>query len=85
MNKWNNKFRYQVASCWLFILRIGTIVGRGPSKIFEHNLDIYGSSAERPYILARLFLIHLLSDLKIWYVMQWDGDESLENQALQHV
>jgi len=20
MNKWNNKFRYQVASCWLFIL-----------------------------------------------------------------
>jgi len=21
MNKWNNKFRYQVASCWLFILR----------------------------------------------------------------
>jgi len=21
MNKWNNKFRYQVASCWLFIGR----------------------------------------------------------------
>ena len=21
MNKWNNKFRYQVASCWLFILK----------------------------------------------------------------
>jgi len=20
MNKWNSKFRYQVASCWLFIL-----------------------------------------------------------------
>ena len=22
MNKWNNKFRYRVASCWLFILKI---------------------------------------------------------------
>jgi len=22
MNKWNNKFRYKVASCWLFILCI---------------------------------------------------------------
>jgi len=21
MKKWNDKFRYQVASCWLFILR----------------------------------------------------------------
>jgi len=24
MNKWNNKFRYRVASCWLFILSYRT-------------------------------------------------------------
>ena len=27
MNKWNNKFRYQVASCWLFILSYTTMHG----------------------------------------------------------
>jgi len=27
MNKWNNKFRYQVASCWLFVLSHTTIRG----------------------------------------------------------
>jgi len=27
MNKWNNKFRYQVASCWLFILSHTTMHG----------------------------------------------------------
>jgi len=27
MNKWNNKFRYQVASCWLFILSYSTMHG----------------------------------------------------------
>jgi len=27
MNKWNNKFRYQVASCWLLILSYTTMHG----------------------------------------------------------
>jgi len=27
MNKWNYKFRYQVASCWLFILSYTTMHG----------------------------------------------------------
>jgi len=27
MNKWNNKFRYQVASFWLFILSYTTMHG----------------------------------------------------------
>jgi len=28
MKKWNNKFGYQVASCWLFILRKEFLLGR---------------------------------------------------------
>jgi len=33
MNKWNNKFRYQVASCWLFILSYTTMHGSMNIKI----------------------------------------------------
>ena len=29
MNKWNNKFRYQVASCWLFILSLNVLFALG--------------------------------------------------------
>jgi len=33
MNKWNNKFRYQVASCWLFILSVyRVLVGKPEGK-----------------------------------------------------
>ena len=46
MNKWNNKFRYQVASCWLFILsyfrRSGTVWRETKErKLREHfGMDI---------------------------------------------
>ena len=35
MNKWNNKFRYQVASCWLFILSYTTMHGSMNIKFFS--------------------------------------------------
>jgi len=43
MNKWNNKFRYQVASCWLFILSYTTMHGSMniKKKIFAHNCNFY--------------------------------------------
>jgi len=34
MNKWNNKFRCQVASCWLFILSYTTMHGSMNIKSF---------------------------------------------------
>ena len=36
MNKWNNKFRYQVASCWLFLLSHTTMHGSINMK-FKHK------------------------------------------------
>jgi len=33
MNKWNNKFRYQVASCWLFILSYTAMHGSMNIKV----------------------------------------------------
>ena len=35
MNKWNNKFRYQVASCWLFILSYTTMHGSMNIKLSD--------------------------------------------------
>jgi len=42
MNKWNNKFRYQVASCWLFILSYTTM--QGSMNIKQENL-LYNSDS----------------------------------------
>jgi len=39
MNKWNNKFRYEVASCWLFILSYTTMHGSINIKII-HRLRV---------------------------------------------
>jgi len=39
MNKWNNKFRYQVASCGLFILSYTTMHG-------SMNIKSYSNVAE---------------------------------------
>jgi len=41
MNKRNNKFRYQVASCWLFILTLFGII-----SVFLHALFLGGVTAD---------------------------------------
>jgi len=41
MNKWNNKFRYQVASCWLFILSYITM--HGSMNIKKKILQMFSS------------------------------------------
>jgi len=40
MNKWNNKFRYQVASCWLFILSYTTMHGSMNIKFIHHYAHV---------------------------------------------
>ena len=42
MYKWNNKFRYQVASCWLFILSYTTMHGSMNIKPFFTQLLTFG-------------------------------------------
>jgi len=57
MNKWNNKFRYQVASCWLFILSYTTMHG---------SMNI-----KKKYSCVLTFkrlLFILWADLCLWYL-----------------
>jgi len=40
MYKWNNKFRYQVASCWLFILSTAFLAVIDPKSIGAEGMDL---------------------------------------------
>ena len=50
MNKWNNKFCYQVASCWLFILSYTTMHG-SMNIIFIYSLLRTLSVSQRVWLL----------------------------------
>ena len=46
MNKWNNKFRYQVASCWLFIL-----------SLFWYSICVHPLYVLEPLFPVRFYLV----------------------------
>jgi len=51
MNKWNNKFRYQVASCWLFILSY---------KYISIARFVYENTQIRLYRVIKKVSVHLM-------------------------
>jgi len=53
MNKWNNKFRYQVASCWLFILSYATMHG---------SMNIKSSDEVKDFVCSTKIVIFSVSN-----------------------
>jgi len=61
MNKWNNKFRYQVASCWLFILSYTTM--HGSMNIKSETALLETAESERVQGCACTNSTHLAEDV----------------------
>ena len=55
MDKWNNKFRYQVASCWLFILSV-VCMSLSPFVSFQLQFVTYLLTFPRIYRKHQLVL-----------------------------
>ena len=84
MNKWNSKFRYQVASFWLFILSYTTMHGSmnikkksraiplppyGPYGLYKASVPVQGYNLPLPYF--KYNFIALLQCSVIFVEFRW--------------
>ena len=88
MKKWNNKFRYQVASCWLFILSYTTMHGSMNIKISRSMLEIIQYQITKCMLHEVLLRVkeqrNILHEIRKWKA-NWIGHILRRNCLLQRV